>query len=36
VRQLVVFLSRPVSRLRWTQLGVLALTRTSLFGAEFV
>jgi hypothetical protein len=31
VRQLVVFPSRPVSRLRYTQLGVLArpLTRTS-------
>jgi hypothetical protein len=30
VRQLVVFQSRPVSRLRYTQLGVLArpLTRT--------
>ena len=38
VRQLVVFQSRPVSRLRYTQLGVLArpLTRTSLRGGSRV
>ena len=38
VRQLVVFQSRPVSRLRYTQLGVLArlLTRTSPRGGSRV